>query len=66
MDVPVLCEDVSECCGCAACCAICPSGAITMISDEYGYLIPKINAECCIRCGLCVKVCAFKQVLAVK
>lgn len=64
--VPELCKDVSECCGCAACYAICPRSAISMVSDEYGYLIPKINEKRCVRCGLCIQVCAFKQGLSEK
>ena len=48
------------CSGCSACAAICPQGAIAMEPDEEGFLCPVIDAEKCVRCGLCQKVCAFK------
>jgi len=42
---------------------ICSKEAITMIEDEYGFLYPKINEKRCIGCGLCQKVCAYKDKL---
>lgn len=65
-----------DCCGCRACEAACPAGAITMREDEKGFLYPSIDPDLCTRCGLCDKVCAFceaypadgavRQALAVK
>lgn len=49
------------CSGCSACAAVCPKGAIVMKPDEEGFLCPVIDAEKCVRCGLCQKVCAFKE-----
>lgn len=49
-----------NCCGCSACFAICPVGAIVMEADEEGFLYPKINYNICIKCNRCMKVCVFK------
>lgn len=49
--------DKELCCGCEACCQICPLKCIEMISDEEGFLYPVINKETCIECGQCRKVC---------
>lgn len=57
--VPILYEDDSECCGCGACVSVCPKNAITMQPDCYGFLYPSIDGDACIRCRLCLKVCAF-------
>lgn len=46
-----------DCCGCTACKNICPKNAIEMVSDEEGFLYPKVNKKKCIDCGLCKKVC---------
>lgn len=51
--------DKSKCCACTACKNICPKQAIEMISDEKGFLYPKINDSKCIKCGLCEKVCFY-------
>lgn len=51
----------SECMGCAACYAVCPQRCISMQSDEEGYLYPSVDAERCIRCGLCDKTCPLKK-----
>lgn len=59
--IPELFRDKSECCGCAVCYSICPRLAIEMISDDQGFMYPKIMAEKCIMCYKCLKVCAFKK-----
>ena len=46
-----------KCSGCHACSAICPKDCITMQVDEEGFKYPKVDAELCINCGLCEKVC---------
>lgn len=59
--VPVLYNSKSECCGCTACYAICPKGAISMQADEEGFDYPIINEEKCIRCESCIRVCPIKE-----
>lgn len=45
------------CCGCGACYNLCPTGAITMVYNDEGFLEPKVNDEKCIKCGLCKNRC---------
>lgn len=47
----------NECCGCSACAQICPCSCISMVEDSEGFLMPKINSEKCVDCGLCEKAC---------
>lgn len=46
-----------ECTGCGACQNICPTNAISMQEDQFGYLYPVIDKSKCTNCGLCKKVC---------
>lgn len=59
---PILFVEKYECCGCSACYAICPKGAISMQTDEEGFFYPIINKEKCVLCNACIKVCVFKNV----
>ncbi len=45
------------CSGCAACRAVCPRSAISMVADSEGFLYPQIDAELCISCGKCQRAC---------
>lgn len=49
--------DKHKCCGCEACAQICPKACISMKRDAEGFLYPYANADICINCGLCEKVC---------
>lgn len=53
--------DKSQCSGCMACLDICPRGAISRVVDGYGFAYPEIDAQRCIACGLCKKVCDFQN-----
>jgi len=55
-------SDKSTCCGCGACKSVCPKSAISMETDEYGFIHPKIDRNLCIECYLCINTCAFKNV----
>ena len=60
-DIPALAENKSSCCGCSACYAACPVGAIEMKADEEGFLYPVIDPDKCVRCHKCLQACAFKR-----
>lgn len=45
------------CCGCAGCKTVCPTNAINMVTDEMGFVFPKVNNDICLNCGLCEKNC---------
>lgn len=54
-------KDKVLCCGCTACSSVCPKGCIEMVSDCEGFKYPSVNADLCINCGLCEKVCPIKK-----
>ncbi|MBO7293903.1 MAG: Coenzyme F420 hydrogenase/dehydrogenase, beta subunit C-terminal domain, partial [Bacteroidaceae bacterium] len=51
----------ADCCGCTACESICAHNAIKMKADQLGFLYPQIDDSACVDCGLCNKVCMFKE-----
>lgn len=59
---PILYHEKSECCGCAACYAICPQEAILMEKDEEGFEYPNVIENKCVGCLMCMNVCPFKSV----
>ena len=60
-EVPTLFESPSHCCGCGACAAACPKGAITMSEGKNGFVLPVINSELCIGCGTCTRACGLNR-----
>ncbi len=58
--IPVLFTSEKDCCGCAACAAVCPKNAISMIADELGFKYPYIQEEKCVVCKKCIEICTFK------
>ena len=54
-------DNKSNCCGCTACESICAHKAITMQPDALGFLYPCVDLEKCVECGLCERVCQFKN-----
>lgn len=51
----------TNCSGCSACANICPKNCIKMQTDEEGFLYPRIDADICIECKLCEKVCPISN-----
>lgn len=50
-----------DCAGCYTCFNTCPLNAISMQTDEDGFIFPKIDQSICIDCGQCKKVCDFQD-----
>lgn len=55
--MPKIFELGVRCCGCGACAAVCPKGAIAMIPDGAGFLRPLLDTTACIGCGMCDQIC---------
>lgn len=49
------------CYGCTACESKCPVNAINMIYNDEGFIIPSVNVNLCISCGLCDEICIAKN-----
>ena len=60
-----LAEEKELCCGCTACESICPTGggghALTLKSDDEGFLYPHIDPEKCISCHACERACFYQS-----
>ena len=54
-----------ECTGCTACVSVCPKQCISMQEDREGFLQPKIDANQCIACHKCEKVCPILNPIAI-
>jgi len=52
----IICPE-TLCTGCCSCLNSCPHQAIGMVENEFGWIIPKIDANLCAYCGLCKKSC---------
>ena len=52
------------CTGCSACAEKCAVGAMSMRSDEYGFLYPYIDKAKCTSCGACAKACPLLKDIA--
>ena len=45
------------CCGCGACAAVCPNGAIKLTENDDGFLAPVFDENKCVKCEKCRRVC---------
>lgn len=54
-------RDKFSCYGCTACASVCPKNAIKMVEDKEGFLYPEIDKDKCIECGMCQKICIYKN-----
>lgn len=59
-----LLKNTLNCSGCSACANSCTKAAITMTPDKLGFLYPHIDANKCIDCELCIKICPKDKVLS--
>lgn len=46
-----------KCTGCRTCEKVCPKACISMKEDSEGFLVPDIDNEQCVNCGLCKSKC---------
>lgn len=49
--------DINLCTGCAACVNICPTQALFLKQDKWGYYRSSLESEKCINCGICSNIC---------
>lgn len=48
-----------NCYGCKNCENICPTGAIKIVENNEGFMMPEIDKKKCISCGACDKKCPY-------
>lgn len=53
--------DYDNCTGCMACLNVCPKNAISCDENDKGFIVPSINGDLCINCGLCDKTCVLNK-----
>ena len=53
--------DRANCTACGACINACPRGALKWSNDDCGFYYPELNADLCVKCGLCEKVCPIDK-----
>ena len=51
--------EVKDCFGCGVCATACAKDAIKIELNQDGFYAPKLNADKCVNCSLCIEVCAF-------
>lgn len=61
METSILVKNEYNCCDCGACKAVCPTDAITIKPNEFGFDIPVIDQEKCINCKKCLNVCIYEN-----
>lgn len=53
--------DIESCSACMACVNVCPKDAISITHSTEGFLLPQIDEDKCVHCGLCETVCDFRK-----
>ena len=59
-------DNKEDCCGCSSCEQICPTRAITIQNDIYGFSYPKINDSLCVECHQCETVCPIRNPINIR
>lgn len=59
-------QNKKDCCGCNACGDACAHNAISFQIDSEGFWYPEVDAEKCVDCGLCDKVCPIVNISSLK
>lgn len=57
--------ELNTCSGCMACMNACPKDAISVTHSAEGFLLPQIDEDKCVHCGLCETVCDFRKAVHV-
>lgn len=58
--------DVNICTACGACTVTCPSGCIKMVLGPDGVTYPTVEAEGCVGCGKCMRICHIERIDNIK
>ena len=48
-----------SCSGCGVCSAVCPKDCISLADNTFGEIRPVIDADLCVNCEKCTRVCPF-------
>lgn len=49
--------DSRDCTSCGACANVCPKDAVRLVPDERGFPVPRIDADLCVECHRCERIC---------
>lgn len=54
-------QHINNCCGCGACCVVCPKNALKLRKNIKEFPYPKFYPDACVSCGLCIIVCPMQE-----
>lgn len=56
INIKTICDN-ALCTGCGACSGICPTSAISMVTNDAGFIVASVDDSMCIKCSKCYNVC---------